>query len=102
MFSHSLYRERRCPDKAMVGVWLLVQMPSVAYCMLRFIVRKYTGMAVDLGCWILKPPCFAVMEAIKVECSGMALFDVRDAKKWEVMSLKSEHRSLSHLFQFLG
>ena len=82
----------------MVGVWLLVQMPSVAYCMLRFIVRKYMGMAVDLGCWIPKPPCFAVMEAIKVECSGMALFDVKDTKKRDVMSLKSEHRSLSHVF----
>ena len=70
--------------------------------MLRFIVGKYMGMAVDLGYWIPKPPCFAVMEAIKVECSGMALFDVKDTKKWEVMSLKFGHRSLSHVFQFLG
>ena len=70
--------------------------------MLRFIVRKYMGMAVDLGCWIPKPSCFAVMDAIKAGCSGMVLFDVKDAKKLEVVSLKSEHRSLSHVFQFLG
>ena len=81
---------------------MLVQMPSVAYCMLRFIVRKYMVLAVDLGCSIPKPPCFVVMEAIKVECSGMVLFDVKDAKKWEVMSLNSEHKSLTHVFQFLG
>ena len=55
-------------------------------------------MAVDLGCWIPKPPCFVVMEAIKAKCSGMVLFDVKDAKKREVMSLKSEHGSLSHVF----
>ena len=77
---------------------MLVQMPSVAYCMLRFIVRKYMGMTVDLRCWIPKPPCFVVMDAIKAQCSGMVLLDIEDAKKWEVMSLKSEHRSLSHVF----
>ena len=79
-----------------------VQMPSVAYCMLRSIVRKYMWMAVDLGCWIPKPLCFVVMEAIKAECSGMVLFGVKDTKRWEVMPMKSEHRSLSHVFQFLG
>ena len=46
--------------------------------MLRFIVRKYAGMAVDLGCWI-------VMVAIRTECSGIVLFGVKDANKWEVM-----------------
>ena len=56
-------------------------MPSVAYCMLHFIVRKCAGMAVDLGCWILSPPCLVVIVAIKVECSGIVLFDVKDAKK---------------------
>ena len=70
--------------------------------MLRFIVRKYMGMAVDLGCWIPRPPCFVVMDAIKAECSGMVLFDVKDANKWKVISLKSKPGSLSHVFQFLS
>ena len=77
-------------------------MPLMAYCMLHFIARKYVGMAVDLRCWIPSPLCLVAMVAIKVECSGIALFDVKDAKKLEVVSLKSEHRSLSHVFQFLG
>ena len=65
----------------MGGVWSLVQTPSVAYWMLRFIVRKYAGMAVDLGCWIPRPPCFVAMDANKAECSGTALLDVKDDKK---------------------
>ena len=76
-------------------------MPSVVCCMLRFIVR-YAEMAVVLGCWIPSPPYLVVMAAIRAECSGIVLFEVKDVKKWEVMSLKSEHRSLSPAFQFLG
>ena len=65
----------------MGGVWSLVQIPSVAYWMLRFMVKKYAGMAVDLGCWIPRPPCFVDMDASKVECSGIALLDVIEDRK---------------------
>ena len=77
---------------------MLVQMPLMAYCMLRFSVRKYAGMAVDLGCWFLILPCLVVMVAIRTECSGIVLFGVKDANKWEVVWLTSEHRSLSQVF----
>ena len=43
--------------------------------------KKYAGMAVDLGCWIPRPPCFVDMDASKDECSGMALLDVIEDKK---------------------
>ena len=49
--------------------------------MLRFMAKKYAGMAVDLECWIPSPPCFVVMDASKAECSGTALLDVKDDKK---------------------
>lgn len=43
--------------------------------------KKYTGVAVDLGCWITRPPCFVATNANKAECSGTALLDFKDNKK---------------------
>lgn len=41
--------------------------------MFRFMVRNHAGMAVDLGCWIPRPPCLVLMDAIRIACSGVAL-----------------------------
>ena len=83
-------------------MWLLVPMPSVAYCMLRFIVRKYAEIAVNLGCWIPRPPCSVYIEASRAECSGIVLLDTKDNRTWDYMPLKSKHKSPSRVFQFRG
>ena len=70
--------------------------------MFRFIVRKYAGVAVDLGCCIPKPPCLVLIDAIKTACSGSVLLLVSASIICVIIALKSEHKSLSHVFQFLG
>ena len=69
---HSWYMSLMCVGKVMGGVWSLDQTPSVACWMFCFMVRKCAGMAVDLGCWIPRPPCLVLIDAIRIACSGVA------------------------------